>query len=117
MLVLLQMAVAEPFGIVALRVVDPVVVETPAAFLPEQRCARGHLGAVENHAHFHRPHQFVRMIGLYLRDVGRDLGEALQADFHLAGDLGRLQVVVDEAAQLVFDLRWRQALFSCAAGA
>jgi hypothetical protein len=43
-------------------------------------------------------------------EVVADRLEALEADLHLARDLGRLQVVVDHAAQLVFDLVRRQAV-------
>ncbi|MNC11173.1 hypothetical protein D3C75_588630 [compost metagenome] len=52
------------------------------------------------------------VVRLDLVEIALDVAEALQADLHLPGHFRRLQVVVDQAPQLVFDLGWRQAVLT-----
>src|SRR5690606_24722201 len=54
---LAQVAVREPLGVVTLRIIGAVVIETPAAFGAEERSVRGHLRAVVNVADFERAHE------------------------------------------------------------
>src|SRR6266566_6179416 len=49
----LQMAVHEPIGVVALRVIHAIVVQAPAALGAKQRGMRGHVGAVVDMMDFH----------------------------------------------------------------
>lgn len=102
------MRMAEPFVIVALGKVHAMVIKPPPAFRAIKRCTRGHFRAIENGGDFGRAHEFVRIGGAQLRHVFADFFKTLQADLHAPGSLRRLKIVVDEAAQLVFDLRGRQ---------
>ena len=86
------------------------MVQAPAAFRAVQRRARRQLGAIADGVHFHRPHQFVRIGGGHALQILADGFEPGQTDLHLFRHLGRLQVVVDHAAQLVFHLGRRQAI-------
>ena len=104
-----QMRVAEPLRVVALRIIDAMVIQPPAAFRAIQRRMRRHFGAIANRSNFSGAHQFVRIVGFDPIDVVGDFRETLQADFHLARDLRRLQIIVHHAAQLVFDLRRRKS--------
>ena len=95
-------------------IVHALVIEAPAALGAVQRGARRHLGAVADGLHFERAHQLVRVARDHAlpRMSSRDLGEARMAELHLARDLRRLQIVVHQAAQLVFDLVRRNAVLA-----
>ena len=107
---LAEVQVVAPVDVVALGGVAAVVVEPPPRLGAGERRAGGHLGAVADERHLDGAHQFVRCAGADAGDLVAHPLEGLHGDRQLGGGLGRGDVVVDEAAQLVLDLRLRRAV-------
>lgn len=74
-----------------------------------QSCG-GHVGTIEDRVNLERAHQLMRVARDETGKISSDLGKAPLRDFVFAGDLGRLQIVVHEAPDLVFHLIGRQAI-------
>ncbi len=100
----------QPGGVVAPRVVETLVVETPAGLRAGQGGPRGHLRAVADEAHLRAAHQLVRGAGAHRGDVVPHPLEGLQCQRQPGAGLGRGHVVVHEAPQLVLDLGLRRAV-------
>jgi hypothetical protein len=105
-----QLYVAEPVRIVLFGMVEPVVVEAPAAFGAIKRGGSGHIGAIENGVHLERAHQLMRVARDEAGKILPDLGKAPLRDFIFADDLRRLQIVVYKASDLIFHLIGRQTV-------
>ncbi len=78
-LILEMHAVAEPVLIVGLGIVDPEMVKAPTALGAVERGGGGEIGAVEDRLQFERPHQFMRIAGDELIEVGADFAEPFAA--------------------------------------
>ena len=105
-----QVEMIAPAAVVAAGHIGAVVVEAPARFGAGERGAGGHLRAVPDERHLHGAHQFVRVAGAHLFDLGAHAVEGLHGDGQFGRRLGWGHIVVDEPPQLVFDLRLRRPI-------
>ena len=85
--------------------IRPATAPSALIFPAEQGCCFAHLPM-----NLERAHQLMRVARDETGKISSDLGKAPLRDFVFAGDLGRLQIVVHEAPDLVFHLIGRQAI-------
>lgn len=81
-----------------------MVIQAPAALLPVHGRAGGREGAVEYMLRFVAPQQFVGIADIQVRNVLLHGQQTRCAYVHFFGDFRWLQIIVHEAAHLVFKL-------------
>ncbi|KAF0962491.1 hypothetical protein MLGJGCBP_04460 [Rhodococcus sp. T7] len=105
-----QIQVVTPFVVPLLGKIGAFVVQPPAALGPRERTAGRHFGAVPDERDLRAAHQLVRGGRAHPGDLPRHPLERLDGDRQLRRRLRRRHIVVDEAAQLVLDLRLGRAV-------